>query len=189
MAARRGAGASSPRGGLPTQPALRSSSRWLSSSAWAVRGPPPPCPCLPPLAGSPPPRRWPFPATTPGRAQTSVCAAPLAAALLACCSGRGSAPCSPHPALRPPISQSRDRHVAASGRTPCALQGPQPCLSAFAPFPMRPPLACPVSPGLSPGVSPGAAPLPPCHLTPPGQVDAWQPLFPDIFLKPRGLVS
>lgn len=161
MAARRGAGASSPRGGLPTQPALHSSSRWLSSSAWAVRGPPPPCPCLPPLAGSPPPRRWPFPATTPGRAQTSVCAAPLAAALLACCSGRGSAPCSPHPALRPPslravtdTSQCRDGpRVRSRGRSPVSLRLPH--------FPCDRPAPAPSAPG-----SPRACRLeqPLCHL-------------------------
>lgn len=176
VAACRGAGPSSPRGSLPTQPALRSSGRWLSSSSL---GRPGSTSTLPVSAAS----CW-----------------ESAAALLAfpCHDSRPGSDlrprCSPrsfspglllrtrlrplHPASRPPppsVSQSPDRHVAASGRTPCALQGPQfplvieqqSCFSASAPFPMRPPLACPVSPGLSPGVSPGAAPLPPCHLTPP----------------------
>lgn len=125
--------------GVPAGPTLRSLSVPPGAHpAWAVWGLPLPCPCLPPLPGSPSAASLAFPFC-----DSRLCSAPLAASVLACCSGRGSVPCTPHPALPPPISQSRDRHVAASGRAPCALQGP------LAPTRHRPTVVflciCPVS--------------------------------------------
>lgn len=138
--------------GVPARPTLRSLSVPPGAHpAWAVWGLPPPCPCLPPLPGSPSATSLAFPFC-----DSRLCSAPLAASVLACCSGRGSVPCTPHPALRPlslravtDTSQRQDGpRVRSRGPWHPLVVDRQSCFSAFAPFPVGPSLACPISPGL-----------------------------------------
>lgn len=66
---------------------------------------------------------------TPPVLRSPVRDVPLKASLLACCSGRGSVPCTPHPALHAPIPQSRDRHPSQHQdrpRVPSRGRGPLP---------------------------------------------------------------
>lgn len=139
MPARRGAGPSSPRAASPPGPPFARSP--------CPREPIQPGPsgvCLCParvchlFLGARPPRHWPFPSVTPGCALLHL-------RLLSWPVAQDEAPSlAPRiPRSPPPISQSRDRHVAASGRAPCALQGP------LAPTRHRPTVVflciCPVS--------------------------------------------
>lgn len=154
MPARRGAGPSSPRAASPPGPPFARSP--------CPREPIQPGPsgvCLCParvchlFLGARPPRHWPFPSVTPGCALLHLRLLSWPVAQDEAPSLAPRIPRSPPPSLRAvtDTSQRQDGpRVRSRGPWHPLVIDRRSCFSVFAPFPVGPSLACPISPG-SPG--------------------------------------